>query len=136
MNTCGDQRLRGARLAVEPGDPLNRTRRKSIWSGYEDSDAIRAAGFEHLTTMGMLQIDGDVIADYRVWFDTGDPLTTLYVDESEQAYLHSPAALEPETKHAWTDHLEGGQRLQGKVRVTWRHSLFPIFRRMCGITRS
>jgi hypothetical protein len=71
-----------------------------IWSGYQDSDAIRAAGFEHLTTMGTLRIDGDVIVDYRVWLDTTDPLTTLYVDQSEPTYWRAPAAPEPDTKHA------------------------------------
>ena len=58
MSTTTHTRLSGVDISLD----------RLIWSGYQDSYAIRAAGFEHFTTMGKLQIDGNVIADYRVWF--------------------------------------------------------------------
>jgi len=68
-----------------------------IWSGDQDSDAIRAKGFDRLTTFGTMVVDGDVIAEYRVWFDPTDPLTALYLEQWEPAYQRAP---EPDTKHA------------------------------------
>ena len=71
-----------------------------VWSGDLDSDTIRAAGFDHVATLGTLRTDGDVIVDYRLWFDTSDPMTALFVQDSEPTYQRAPAAPEPDTKHA------------------------------------
>jgi ketosteroid isomerase-like protein len=71
-----------------------------IWSGDLVSDAVRAAGFDYVTAMGSMRVDGDEIVDYRVWPDITDPVTGLYIQRLEPAYQRAPAAPEPDTKHA------------------------------------
>ncbi len=73
---------------------------KLIWSGELESDAIRAAGLDYLTTMGTILTGDDVIVDYRVWPDLTDPLTALYVQQLAPAYQRVLAAPEPDTRHS------------------------------------
>jgi hypothetical protein len=63
------------RTAEVSGDRL-------VWSGDLDSDVIRAAGLDHVATLGTTRTEGDLIVDYRVWFDTSDTVTAQFVQDS------------------------------------------------------
>lgn len=71
-----------------------------MWRAVTDSDSIRAAGFDHVATMGTMLGHDNLIADYRVWFDVTDPSTSHYVDELTSTQVRAPAHPEPDTKYA------------------------------------